>query len=85
MLGGRLREARERRFPTQKAVAKRLRWDPSHLSRIERGDRTPDPFDLHALMKLYGITLEWLVRPADVKEVERHQEAKASRSRRRGE
>ncbi len=50
----RLRELREGSDLPTGAVAKRMDWSPSKLSRIEKGDVTVQPLEVRALLALYG-------------------------------
>jgi len=50
----RLRELRDVSGLATDAVARRMDWSPSKLSRIEKGDVTIQPIEVRALLALYG-------------------------------
>ncbi|MFI5933124.1 helix-turn-helix domain-containing protein [Actinoplanes sp. NPDC051494] len=50
----RLRELRDLSGLATDAVARRMDWSPSKLSRIEKGDVTIQPIEVRALLALYG-------------------------------
>lgn len=47
-------EARQESGLTQAAVARAVRLSPSSVSKIERGERSPDPLELARLARLFG-------------------------------
>lgn len=50
----RLAAARRESSLTQAAAARAVRLSPSLVSRIERGERRPDPLELARFARLYG-------------------------------
>jgi transcriptional regulator with XRE-family HTH domain len=51
-----LRRLREQRQVTQEEVARRLGWSVSKVIRIERGVSKLSVHDVHALLRMYGVT-----------------------------
>ena len=45
----------------QEDLANRLGYNPSTIANWEAGRRTPDPFDLYEMSKLFGIDIDDLV------------------------
>ncbi|WP_067497537.1 helix-turn-helix transcriptional regulator [Actinoplanes sp. TFC3] len=54
----RLRQLRDQSGLSTDAVAQRMDWSPSKLSRIEKGDVTVQPLEVRALLSLYGVADE---------------------------
>lgn len=66
--GERIREARKNRVPalTQKDLAARLEIDGAMIdrmaiNRIEAGNRCVSDYELVAISKVLGVTIEWLL------------------------
>ncbi len=64
--GGRVREAREKLQLSQELLAAKLQTEglgvnQNSISRIETGKRLVADFELVALSKVLGVSMEWLV------------------------
>ena len=55
-IGSNIRSAREAAGLTQAQAAVALGTDQRQISRYERGERTPDGYQLIAMASLYGVT-----------------------------
>lgn len=65
-IGQRVRYARMEHHWLQKDLAGRVGWQPDYLSRFERGDwRTLAPHKLWRLAQVLGVSIDWLLCPAD--------------------
>jgi transcriptional regulator with XRE-family HTH domain len=69
VLGLRLARARKAAKLTQTEVAKRLGYRQYTLSRMEKGERRPNVFELAAFVALYRVEFHDLVAPATDEEL----------------
>lgn len=58
--GQRIRALREMFGVGQRELARQIECSPAALARWEAGDRLADPYIMARLIRIFGVTLDWL-------------------------